>query len=133
MCHAGRMNHEAEVVKAFILPSRRDRYLEFLTTPKKRAKFIAQLSHFKHLNPKFAFSILGREKNPVSLLKLLTSKGAGPKCWVISENSQLDAREMDLEVALKETIGYGMGTIISCLPGKLAYFEDEDERYILQR
>jgi hypothetical protein len=127
------MNHEAEFVKAFILPSRRSRYLEFLATPKKRTKFIAQLSHFKHLNPKFAFSILGTESNLASLLKLLTSKGAGSKCWVISENSQLDAREMDLEVALKETVGCGMGTIISCVPGKLAYFEDEDGRYILQR
>jgi hypothetical protein len=127
------MNHEEEVVKAFILPSRRNRYLEFLTTPKKRAKFIAQLSHFKHLNPKFALSISGRETNSASLLKLLAAKGAGSKCWVISENSQLDAREMNLEAALKETIGYGMGTIISCIPGKLAYFEDEDGRYILQR
>jgi hypothetical protein len=40
---------------------------------------------------------------------------------------------MDLEMALKTTIGYGMGTIISCIPGKLAYFEDEEQRYILQR
>jgi hypothetical protein len=127
------MNHEAEVVKAFILPSKRNRYLEFLTTPKKRAKFIAQLSHFKHLNPKFAFNILGRERNPASLLKLLAARGAGSKCWVISENSRVDAREMDLEVALKETVGSGMGTIISCIPGKLAYFEDEDSRCILQR
>jgi hypothetical protein len=125
------MNHEEEVVKAFILPSKRDRYLEFLKTPKKRTKFIAQLAHFKHLNPKFAFTIPGREHNPSSLLKLLGAKGAGATCWVISENSKLDAQEMDLEMALKETIGYGMGTIISCLPGKLAYFEDEEGRYIL--
>jgi hypothetical protein len=127
------MNHEAEVVKAFILPSKRNRYLEFLMTPKKRAKFIAQLSHFKHLNPKFASNILGLESNPASLLKLLAARGAGSKCWVISENSRVDAREMDLEAALKETVGCGMGTIISCIPGKLAYFEDEDSRCILQR
>jgi hypothetical protein len=59
--------------------------------------------------------------------------GAGPKCWIISEWDKLDAREMDLETALRETIGYGMGTIISCIPGKLAYFEDEQDRYILRR
>jgi hypothetical protein len=40
---------------------------------------------------------------------------------------------MDLEAALKETIGYQMGTFISCVLGKLAYFEDEDDRFILQR
>jgi hypothetical protein len=127
------MNHEEELVRAFVLPNKRDRYLEFLKTPQKRAKFVAQLAHFKHLNPQFAFTIPGKEQNLSSVLKLLGAKGAGPKCWVISENSKFDAQEMDLEMALKETIGYGLGTIISCLPGKLAYFEDEEERYILQR
>jgi hypothetical protein len=71
--------------------------------------------------------------NPSSLQKLLVEKGAGAKCWVISENSELDGKEIDLQTALKETIGYQMGTFISCIPGKLAYFEDEDGRYILER
>jgi len=34
-------------------------------------------------------------------------------------------KEMDLETALKETVGYQMGTLISCVPGRLGYFEDE--------
>ncbi len=127
------MVHEEAVVRAFILPSKRDRYLEFLASPKRRAKFIAELAHFKHLNPKFALSIPGSQTNPVSLHKLLVAKGAGLKCWVISENSELDGREVDLEAALKETIGRQIGTFISCVPGKLAYFEDEDGRFILQR
>ncbi len=127
------MDHEEAVVRAFILPTKRDRYLEFLTRPQGRTKFIAELAHFKHLNPKFAFRIPGGQRNPASLRELLTSKGAGPKCWVISENRELDGREMDLEAALKETIGYQMGSFISCVPGKLAYCEDEDGRFILQR
>ncbi len=131
--HSTAVNHEEEVIRAFILPNQRDRYLEFLTTPKKRTKFIGQLAHFKHLNPKFAFSVPSGEASASALLKLLKAKGAGPKCWIASENRELDAQEMDLETALKATIGYGMGTIISCIAGKLAYFEDEDERYILQR
>jgi hypothetical protein len=40
---------------------------------------------------------------------------------------------MDLGAALEETIGYQMGTFISCIPGKLAYFDDESSRYILER
>jgi hypothetical protein len=127
------MNHEESVVKAFILPVRQERYLEFLKSPKKRAKFIAQLAHFKHLNPKFVVGIPGNQQNPTSLLKLLTEKGAGPNCWVMSEDPALDEQEMDLEAALKETIGRQMGTILSCVPGRLAYFEDEDGRYVLER
>ena len=57
------MSHEEELVKAFILPVRQERYLEFLKSPKKRAKFIAQLAHFKHLNPKFVVSIPGNQQD----------------------------------------------------------------------
>jgi len=41
---------------------------------------------------------------------------------------------MDLLAALKEIVGRGWGTVISCLPGQLGYFEGElKERYILQK
>jgi hypothetical protein len=127
------MNHEEAVVQAFIIPVRRERYLEFLKSPKNRKKFINVLAHFKHLDPKFATSISGNQNNPSALLKLLLGKGAGIKCWVISENAQLDGKEIDLQTALKETVGRQMGTFISCIPGKLAYFEDEDGRFLLER
>ena len=127
------MNHEEELVRAFVLPARRERYLEFVRIPKKRAKFIAQLPHFKHLDPRFVLNIPSNQQTATSILKLLVGKGAGPDCWVISENSDLDGRQMDLESALKETIGRQMGTFLSCVPGRLAYFEDEDGRYILAR
>jgi hypothetical protein len=127
------MNHEEATIKGFIIPVRQERYLEFLKTPKKRAKFIAQLAHFKHLDPKFAIRIPGNQQNPASLQTLLAGKGARPKCWVISENSELDGQEIDLQTALEKTVGYQMGTFISCIPGKLAYFEDEEDRYILER
>jgi hypothetical protein len=127
------MNHEDAVVRAFIIPLRQERYLEFLKSPKNRKKFINALAHFKHLDPKFATSIAGNQSNPSALVKLLVGKGAGTKCWVISENGELDGKEIDLQTALKETVGRQMGTFISCILGKLAYFEDEDGRYILER
>jgi hypothetical protein len=127
------VNHEEALVKAFLLPVRRRRYLEFLKTPKNRKKSIEQLAHFKHLDPKVATRVAGSQSDPATLLKLLLGKGAGTKCWVISENSDLDGKEIDLQMALKETVGHQMGTFISCIPGKLAYFEDEDGRYVLER
>jgi hypothetical protein len=127
------MNHEEATVRAFVIPNRQERYLTFLSNPKRRAKFIAELAHFKALNFTYAKIIPAVQQNATSVAKLLTSKGAGRMCWVISEDSILDARQMDLETALQATIGRGMGTIISCVPGRLAYFEDEDGRYILER
>jgi hypothetical protein len=127
------MNHEEDAIRAFILPARRDRYLGFLGSAKGRAKLIAELPHFKALDPSCLLLIPPNQKKPKDVHKTLTSMGAGPKCWIISENRKLDGKEMDLEIALQETIGYQMGTIISCVPGKLGYFEDEESRYILRR
>jgi hypothetical protein len=126
-------NHEQALVKAFIDPNRTERYLEFITSPKKRVKLIKELAHFKALNPAFMVPIPTNQRNVSAIIELLKAKGAGPSCWVISENPKLDGREMDLETALKETVGYQMGTLISCVPGRLGYFEDEDLRCILER
>jgi hypothetical protein len=42
---------------------------------------------------------------------------------------------MSLSDALSETVGMDVGTLISCVAGKLAYFELEgfEGRYILER
>jgi hypothetical protein len=49
--------------------------------------------------------------------------------------SDLDGGWMDLQDALDWTVATGTGTLISCIPGELAYYEGEDInlRYILQR
>jgi hypothetical protein len=130
---ASHLNHEEALIKAFIPTHRQERFLEIIAKPKKRAKFLTQLYHFDDLNPKFMIAIPPRQQKPSSLVKLLKAKGAGSMCYVISTNSLLDGKEVELEVALKETVGSQEGTLISCLPGRLGYFEDEDGRYILER
>lgn len=64
---------------------------------------------------------------------MLKSKGAGNVCQVISEYGEIDGKEMPLDEALEEIVGRSMGTFLSCIEGRLAYFEDEDERWILER
>ncbi len=64
---------------------------------------------------------------------ILGGLGAPDTCHVISEG-RFDGQEMELLAALEETVGSGFGTVISCLPGRLGYFEGEmRERYILQK
>src|SRR5260370_1097774 len=45
----------------------------------------------------------------------------------------LAIKEVSLAEALKTIFGRGIGTFLSCLPGRLAYFEDEEDRWILER
>ena len=127
------IRHEEALVRAFILPARRARCLAFLRNPKRREDLTRQLYHFNYLDPRFLVSIPPRDRRPTALAELLKKKGAPAKCWVISADQELDGREIDLLEALKTIVGYEIGTILSCLPGKLGYFEDEDGRFILQR
>ena len=127
--------HEHAFVGSFVVPSRRERVLSFLDHPKKRRKFTTELAHHgQHLLiPQCLRSIEPSQRNAASILSVLRNLGAPEICHVISEGN-LDGKDMDLSTALKEIVGYGMGTVISCIPGRLGYFEGEyKERYIVQK
>jgi len=122
-------DHEAAVIRAFVQRDKQERFLGFLSNPKNRRKFIESLSHFRWFDQTFAASIPWKvDPNPK-----LKSKGAGLTCWVMSEDSEIDGRELDLRAALEHVNGRQIGTILSCVPGKLAYFESEDETLLLTR
>ena len=127
------MNHEEELIKAFFVPTKRERYLEMIANPRKRKKFLLELSHFKALDPRYCFAVPKVEHTAEQIAAFLTRKGAMPSCRIMSEDSDLDGKELPLLEALKKVVGYQMGTFLSCVPGKLAYFEDEDDRWILVR
>jgi len=58
--------------------------------------------------------------------------GAPAMCHFIG--GEHDGDDVDLLTALKTVVGYGQGTVLSCIPGQLAYFEGEvKERFLLVR
>jgi hypothetical protein len=125
--------HERALVSSFIIPQRQSRYLELLEKPKRRKDITRSLAHFKHLDPRYIVPIAPREQHVPEILRLLKAKGAPEKCYALSEDDELDRKEVVLADALKTIVGRGMGTFLSCIPGKLAYFEDEEDRWILER
>lgn len=123
------------MVESFIQPAKRDRWLELLQTIKGRRKLLASLAHFADFNPATIVALKSNQQHAPTIFELLTSLGAPTTCYLLSEKSEWDAREMDLKSALKQVVGYGFGTIISCKPGALAYFEGEGpgQRFILRK
>src|SRR5882724_5299878 len=130
--------HEQAMVKAFVVRGRQERFSSLLSSVRNRKKFTSELAHFRWFDGRFATAVPwkidpsrklwdGHVQGIQNVLRLLRSKGAGQTCWVISEDSKIDSQELPLESALEDLIGSGMGTILSCIPGKLAYFEGEDE------
>jgi hypothetical protein len=139
-------DHEPAVIRAFIQRDKQERFLGFLGNPKHRKKFTDSLSHFRWFDGRFAASIPWKiDQNPKltprakhvsgieNICRLLESKGAGLTCWAISEDAEIDGRELDLRTAIEHVCGRQIGTILSFVPGKLAYFEGEDETLLLAR
>jgi hypothetical protein len=46
-------------------------------------------------------------------------------CYLISEISELDKRRLDIDTALNEIIGYGMGTLIVFGDAEIVFYEGE--------
>jgi hypothetical protein len=127
-------SHEEGFVQAFVQKSKQDRCLSFLASTKHRRKLTSDLSHFKWLDERYAHSIPTKTAHTIKeLSQLLRSKGAGLKVWVISEQSSIDGQELALEEALSAVWGKGVGSVLSCVPGKLAYFENEEGWWLLDR
>jgi len=127
--------HEQAFVESFVQSTRRERVMLCLANRKKRRKFVDEFAHHGTyiLTPECLRSIKPSEQNPDSICAILRSLGAPDTCHVISEGS-FDGKEMELLSVLNEVVGRGMGTVISCVPGRLGYFEGElRERYILQK
>lgn len=66
--------------------------------------------------------------------ELLKGRGAPDLCYVIGDRD-FDGQELQLLDALYHVVDDHIGTILSCVAGRLAYFQYEDygDRFILQR
>jgi len=129
------MEHESAFTKSFVLPDKQSRWLELLSNPRRRAVFLHRLADDRDLDTRFQVLLTPPQQNAQSVVNILKKKGAPERCYVISESSDFDGKEMLLIDAIEEVLGYGMGSIISCVAGKLVYYEGEmpSHRYILER
>jgi len=128
------MNHEAAFVSAFVVPEKRARYLEFLANPKRRHEILNRLGHFDDFLTQFATET-GYQQSGV-LDGLLRARGAGRLAHVISMSEDLDGREMPLLEALEGVLDYPFGSVVSCLPGRLAFYiqhEAPTQGFILEK
>jgi hypothetical protein len=127
------VQNELSLISAFVTRSKRDRYREFVSIPKLRHKFTSRLAHFADFDPKYRVPIASNKLFVNNIALELRKRHSPIVVFAISEDPALDQREIPLADALPRIVGAGMGTILSCIPGRLAFVETEDERFILER
>lgn len=122
------MTQDEEFVKAFINKDNQRRYLALLSTAKGRIKFRKSLGHFNGIRDDRAEVVPASNHGPESVFQLLKGKGANNKGYFICGLAQYDALEMPLYNSLLELYDRGIGYIISCVPGNLAFYQGEYSR-----
>jgi hypothetical protein len=126
------MNVQEElIIRSFIRPHRRTRWLESLASAKRRPRMLDRLNHCLDIDERYA-TLLPSNANVVALLR---SHGAKGTCYVLSCTKDLDGKTLPVDEAVSAASLGGWGTIISCIPGRLAYYYDEcgERRMLLER
>jgi len=136
--------HESRFTAVFVRPERRDRFEQQLSTGRgqkrtnkkgrKRAEILANLEHWVQFERVEEIPLNSRSVE--AILQTLRAAGSPERCYVISECEKLDAKLWLLEDIVKHLDEHAVfGTIISCEPGRLAYYshcESEGLSFILR-
>jgi hypothetical protein len=127
--------HEKGFVNSFVVPERRARVIELLSSPKSRQKQLRRLDHSPNLDPRSSARLPAGQQDEADIEALLRKHGAPDQAYVLSSYPGFDARELPLKEALANIVGSGHGSVISCVPGQLAYYEGESprERFLLKK
>jgi hypothetical protein len=122
-------------LEAFVTPHRRHRYVALLETKRGRRELRTLLAHSGDFDSRFLRPVPRKTTTVEELFALLQRRGALATCHVMAELDDLDGRTTDLRLALAKSIGGGHGILITCIPGRLAYYQGEeaDDRYVLER
>ena len=117
-------DEEKALIQAFVLSNKQERYL----VPKQRKKFVDGLYHFDEFDRSWEVAIPPSQQTAEEIVRLLKSRGAPETCYAISTNRKIDQKRIVLYDALQRIVGGSDGTLLSCIPGKLAYFEGESPK-----
>jgi hypothetical protein len=121
------VHNEHSLIAALVKRNKRDRYREILSSERLRHKFTNQLAHFTDFDPKYRVPIPSNKLFIENIALELQKRHSPSIVFAISEDPALDHKELPLLEALRLTI------VLSCIPGRLAFVETEDERFILER
>ena len=125
---------EVKMIGAFLRKGREERWEQVFARPKGRKKFLERLYHEQDISPECMSPIPHLERFAETVYQKLRSLGASDICHVFSASSRIDGKDLPLFKALQEVVDLTPGTIISCVPGKLAYYlsEERNGQYLLK-
>ena len=126
------ISHTREFIRNFVIPSRRERLLYLL---EHRRNFKGFSDQSKFIESKMIQIVPDTSCKPYEFVTTELKRRGAPNLarYIFESSTNGDGDEEPLEDLLKENVGLETWAIISCIPGKLAYWEGEgkNNRFIL--
>lgn len=107
------------IIHTFIKPNRRARWLS--TIRKGNRRYRDRLNHCPDLDARFVRWL----PSNADVVSLLLSLGAPEECFIMSSVEEQSGKCLKLADAVQQLTYRGTAAIISCIPGRLAYYYDE--------
>ncbi len=128
-------DHERGFLAFLAEPSKRRLETLLELGAKRRRDVLDLLHHSVRLAPCYAQHLTGSEAFSGPVEAMLRKRGAPSDCYVLGGSSELDGRKLPLAEALEAIIGMSNGAFVSCIPGRLGFYEYEDMKssYLLSR
>lgn len=122
---------EIATINAFIAREKRERWLMKLADPKKRRAFLDRLNHCNDFDGRYVTAV----SPGAQIDQLLRDRGTPEQVHIMSDVAEKDGQTMSLGEALESLDSDFFGTIICCVPGRLAFYYGEggEECLILHR
>lgn len=126
---------EIEMILPFLREDRRSRWTELFPRPKGRKKLLKTLWNGEDFDRNLMIQVDPSERTVQRLSLRLRNLGASTLSHIISARPGLDGKDLDLISALEMVLNLAPGTIVCCVPGELAYYENDDKNgnYIILR
>jgi hypothetical protein len=124
---------ELVLLRTFLQPQRVERWRLSLASAARRSGFLDHhLNHVRDLDDR-RVTALGRHDDALAVLR---ARGAPTDAIVVSADPAIDGRRLPLAAVIAHLGASAWGTLVGCVPGRLAYFHDEEgtgRRLVLER
>ena len=125
---------EKIIIHSFFKKNRMERAAFELNSAKRRSDCIWHIED--KIDTQYMHEIIAPISDIKTVYDILKKEGAPNMCYVLSDNGAIDGKTMLLKDALELTVFVGP-VFISCIHGKLAYYEGEQnlntKRYLIKK
>ncbi|MBD2769586.1 hypothetical protein IC235_16985 [Hymenobacter sp. BT664] len=117
--------HAKEFINSFISKERKGRCLALLESGEP--SFAARLAHLNAFEERFIQPLpKGSPTAQIDFIyKFVDKVYKKDSCYIISEDKVISGKEIPVQGSIELVLGRAFGSILSFIPGKLAYYESE--------